>query len=610
MIKFIHEVIWPAIHEKKFQIFIAVLMMIITVLASILSLEVSRAAMQALQQYLGGEVQIDGLIKIFHEHYSTDAEELFWFFVVFSIVLSAATFVSQYFQFFVFEKISIRVTLRLREVLFDRMLRLTYQRHHELTAGRFIKRISEDTKNIRGLVLEAGLMRIADVVMVVGLLVYLFMLNVTLTLATVTSLGIYLVGAYWSAQIARTHLRAADASYEDVMNGVEQGFSHFMDIRVNRRRLTEQSKFKRLAEANANKMTTAVKYLVFDGSITGLLGAIGPLLILAVGGYLLFNDAVGFATVIAFIAAVRILFGPVNNLSAVPLLLTRSGISVNNIRDALNELVEEDEQERDQQIVERDEQDSGKLLAFREFSYQYPGSKQRISIDSLDILPGEKVALVGPSGCGKTTIFRLLFGLLRGYKGHVKFHGNELSSYSSEDLRKKLAFMLQNPGIMSASVFDNIEYGLGDDETLTQEEINELLELVNINVEVDSWSDGAQTLIGHQGQAISGGQERRIALARALARRPELVMLDEPLVGVSPSDRGLILHAILHATTNVGVLLSTHQTDLLSKMDKIICLDIRKDAEGGLETYVRNAGTHEELLRDDVIYREKIIVEK
>lgn len=598
---FLIEVALPVAGAARGAVTFAVAMMLLTTVCGILALEVSRATVQVLRADVP-PAEMSVVVDALSSMGVTGRRDLFLACVLLAVATPALAGLAAYLQYYVFEKVAIDVTVQVRERMFSRMLHLPHLRFQQMSAGYFIKRITEDTRELRALVMEVGLMRIADIVFIVGLIAYMVFLSPTLTFVTLLALAGYLGGAWWSAKLARGRLRLADTAFEALIQSVEQGKALFYDIRINRRTRTEQDRFHQAADHHARTMLQAVKFLLADRSITGLLGALGPVAIVAVGGAMVIDGTTGIENMLAFIAILSVLYRPVNALSAVPLILTRSGIAVENISAILDEREEGPSTatpatSRAAALIE-----PGSVLDIIALTFTYGEAGRRLSIDRLTIRPGERVCLVGPSGSGKTTLFRIIFGLLPSFEGMVAVNGRALSEQPLDQLRATISYMPQEARLLGASVRANVAFGLGDDGVESIEAVEQAVETVGLTREVEAMEQGLSTRIGPEGQDISGGQQRRVLLARSLISQPSLLLLDEPLNGIAAKDRQDILRTLTAGEGPRAILMTTHQEDLLRQMDRVILLGVRDDA-GVLTTFLEAHGSHDWLLANVPAYR-------
>ena len=185
---------------------------------------------------------------------------------------------------------------------------------------------------------------------------------------------------------------------------------------------------------------------------------------------------------------------------------------------------------------------------------------------SLTIPSGQVVALAGPSGSGKTTIVDLVAGLLAPDEGEVRIDGRPLSEIEVRKWRQRIGYVAQDAVLLHDSVLTNVSLG---DPDISREDVERALREAHVLEVVERMSDGIDTWVGERGSALSGGQRQRIAIARALVRRPWLLILDEATTGLDPESERMVLDAIREIREHTTVLAISHQPQLLEIADLV-----------------------------------------
>lgn len=232
-------------------------------------------------------------------------------------------------------------------------------------------------------------------------------------------------------------------------------------------------------------------------------------------------------------------------------------------------------------------------LAFHSVDFVYPSRNETQVFEklSLSVRAGERVAIVGESGCGKSTIFALALRLYRPMGGTVTLDGVPMDEVDENILRSSIAWVQQEPPLFpNVSISENIAYGLQD---VPREEIEAAAKEANAFEFIQQLPEGFDTRIGAAGAALSGGQKQRIALARALVRKPVLLLLDEPTSALDPESERAVEAAILRASEGRTVMFTTHKLSQAQHADRIFMMSDGKIVE---------QGTHEELLRRSGAY--------
>ena len=298
--------------------------------------------------------------------------------------------------------------------------------------------------------------------------------------------------------------------------------------------------------------------------------------------------AVGFAiksnTPISELTAVMWSF-----LAALPILaaLLQGHISINNFIPSYDQLVSLRNKALELAEIEGvkvfTEMERG--MEFKDVTFAYPGRSQTLSKLNLNILKGRMTALIGESGSGKSTITDLVLGLQIPETGEVLIDGVSLKAYKQNSFREKIGYVPQDPLLFHCSIKDNLLWSF---KNATEIDIWCALRLANAEKFVKELSEGIDTLVGDRGVRLSGGQRQRIALARALLRKPELLILDEATSALDSESERLIQQSIEQVANDTTILIIAHRLSTIAKADQIYVMR---------QGYVVEEGSYLELSR-------------
>lgn len=231
-------------------------------------------------------------------------------------------------------------------------------------------------------------------------------------------------------------------------------------------------------------------------------------------------------------------------------------------------------------------------IVFSNVRHGYENGRYVFEDLSLDIQPGEKVAFVGHSGAGKTTIVKLLLRFLDVESGSIRIDGQDITKVRQDELRRRIAYVPQEPGLFHRTFFENIAYGK---EGATREEVEEVARRAHAHEFIMRNRDGYDTLVGERGVKLSGGERQRVAIARALLKDAPIVILDEATSSLdSVSERHIqsAFDALMQGRTTIVI---AHRLSTIRHMDRIVVL------ENGV---VVESGSHDELLARNDVYAE------
>ena len=200
-------------------------------------------------------------------------------------------------------------------------------------------------------------------------------------------------------------------------------------------------------------------------------------------------------------------------------------------------------------------------------------------LDGLDLMvaPGERVGIVGRTGCGKSTLLRLLRRIYHGYAGAIALGGDDLGTLSHAELSARVAYVTQTAQIVHGTVEENLRFG---DEDATFDDVVDAARRAQIHDEIMAMPGGYGFHLAERGENLSGGQRQRICIARALLRRPQLLLLDEPTSALDPASERAVQRTI-DALSDVTVLIVAHRLQSLQSTDRIVVLEGGRVAEQG-----------------------------
>lgn len=322
-----------------------------------------------------------------------------------------------------------------------------------------------------------------------------------------------------------------------------------------------------------------------QGIFSGILSNTGSLIMMGVGALFVMNGEITLGTLMAFSSLSGYFMDPIGRMVSMQMQIQEASIAMNR----LGEIFEVQPEEKDRVDAKQVESISGDIkIKDLEFSY---GSRQPVLKNfNLFIKNGEKVAIVGESGCGKTTLAKLLLGLWIHNEGDIYLGNNNIKEIALFTLRTKTAYVQQNIELFSGTIAENLRLG---NENATNEQIATAGKLAGCDTFVNRLPNKYESFLEEAGSNLSGGEKQRLAIARALVKHPDILILDEATSNLDFMSEGHIYNTLFNSKIECTTLIIAHRLSTIRRCDKIFVMDKGKIAE---------EGTHYELLERKGVY--------
>ena len=509
--------------------------------------------------------------------------EKLWLYAGALVGLALVEGVFRYLMRMVLIGMSREIEYELRNDFFGHLTRLPAAYFHQVRIGDLMSRASSDLGAVR-MVLGPGIMYAANTVATsVGTLALMLSISPRL-------LGLALVPLVLVTMLVRFFGRRIHDRFEGVQAQlsvltavVQESLSGIRVVRAYVQEAQEQGRF----EAESRKYLEGNRGLVrLYGSLypgIQLLTGLGAVLVVLVGGRMVIGGTITLGEFVAFAAYLAMLHWPTIALGWVVNIFERGEASMGRIDEVLDTVPGIRDQETESGRPIRGE------VEFRHLTFSYGGEPVLRSID-LKVPAGATVAIVGPTGCGKSTLMSLLPRLHQAPPGTVFVDGRDVRRIPLAELRGAIGFVPQESFLFSASVRENLAFGLSGDGSSRVEWAAGVAQLAS---EVAAFPQGYETFVGERGITLSGGQKQRATLARALARDPRILILDDALSAVDTETEEGILSGLRRVMRTRTTFLVSHRVSTVREADLIVVLR---------EGQVVERGDHQELLERGGFY--------
>lgn len=310
--------------------------------------------------------------------------------------------------------------------------------------------------------------------------------------------------------------------------------------------------------------------------------------IFLIGGRLIHEGQMMVGQLTSFLSYVLLILNSLMMLSNVFLLMSRSLASAERIMQVMDEEIDITDVSSGDRIVTRGEIEFDHVW----FKYTDTAKEYVLSDVSFHIKPGQTVGIIGQTGSSKTTLVQLIPRLYDVYRGEISIDGINVKEYPVRHLRDAIAVVLQKNTLFSGSLLDNLRWG---DENATMEEIKEACHIACVDEFVDRLPDGYDSEMGQEGVNVSGGQKQRICIARAILKKPKVLILDDSTSAVDTATEARIRSELAKKLPNMTKIIIAQRISSVRHADQIIILD---------RGHVEAVGTHESLLASNQIYQE------
>ncbi|HHV10998.1 MAG TPA: ABC transporter ATP-binding protein [Clostridiales bacterium] len=476
----------------------------------------------------------------------------------------------------------------LRHDIYYKVQDFSFANIDKFSTGSIVTRLTTDISNVQMAYQMIIRMAFRAPVLIILSMAMSFSINAKVALIFVAVVPFMALGLYVMIKHAHPIFEKVFDTYDYLNNMVQENLHGIRVVKSYVREAYEVKKFEKISNQIYKDYSKAEKILAFNGPIMQSSVYICILLISWISAKLIVSSTMTTGQLMSIIAYTMQILMSLMMLSMVFVMIIISRTSAERIAEILDE--ESDLHNCDNPVYEVKD---GSVV-FENVSFSYSKDKNKICLANinLDVKSGETVGIIGGTGSSKTTLVQLIPRLYDVTQGSLKVGGVEVRDYDLQTLRNEVAMVLQKNVLFSGTIKENLRWGCED---ATDEELIRVCKLAQADEFIQGFPDKYDTHIEQGGSNVSGGQKQRLCIARALLKKPKILILDDSTSAVDTRTDALIRKAFREEIPNTTKFIIAQRISSIQDADKIVVL------EGG---YVNAVGTHEELMRSNSIYQE------
>lgn len=476
----------------------------------------------------------------------------------------------------------------LRKDTFAKVMHMSFQQTDKFTTGSLVTRLTNDITAIQEFVAMSLRMFVRTGMQFIGGIAVILTLNVNFGIVLVISLPVQLIAVAIIMKKASPLFSIVQSRLDKVNSVVQENVS---GARVVKAFTREEYEINRFDNANTDLMTTNLK-------VQKLLATLNPILmiimnasviaIIMIGGFQVEAKTMQVGEVMAAVTYITQILMSVMMVGMMFQQVSRSAASMKRVNEVLstNPVISDGNKSADS--------DNSGTVEFRNVGFSYPGSSGKPVLSGIDLkaAKGQMIAILGSTGCGKTSLVNLVPRFYDATNGDVLVDGVNVKDYDVDTLRSKIGVVLQKSELFSGTVAENIRWGC---ETATDEEVKTAARIAQAEEFIDGFNDGYDTMISEKGASLSGGQKQRMAIARAIIKKPEILIFDDSTSALDLSTEAKLHKALRENLSGVTVIMIAQRIASVMRADKIAVLE-----NGSICAF----GTHKELMESSSVYRD------
>lgn len=504
------------------------------------------------------------------------------------VIFFSVTSVQYLFNYFHLRSLAIitqKVLYKLRLKTFSHIQDLSLSFFDANPTGKIMSRIQNDIQQLQEF-LSILILSFADLLSLIGITIAMMLMHTQLAVTTVTIIPFLFITVYIWQKYARPEFLAVRYKLATLNSELQENIS---GIRLIQSLNRQQTNIKHFGQTNNDYLASSLRASKISNILLPIvegLTAVGLSLVVVFGGQMIAGGELTTGILIAFVLYIQRFFDPIRNLTMHYTQLQRAMASGNRIFSLLDQTPAIADQETPVFITQL-----VGTIEYRNVSFEYKENIPVLNDINFVINPGENIALVGPTGAGKTTIIKLLLRFYDVTNGGIFIDQQNIKSLSRSSYTNNIGLVPQDPHIFSGSILENIQYNTPD---ISLDRIKEITKMLGANQFIEQLPDGYLFTVGERGTQLSAGYRQLLSFARAVAKNPKILVLDEATSYVDTPTEILIQKALSVLLKSRTSIIIAHRLSTVRHVDRILVIDQGK---------IVAEGAHDQLILKSNLYR-------
>ena len=487
-------------------------------------------------------------------------------------------------------KASVNFAADLRKDVFKKVQKFSFANIEKFSTGSLVTRLTNDITNMQNVISMGLRMLLRAPGMLIGGLIMAFVMNARLAMIFCVVIPLLIVAMVMIMRTAFPRFDAMQARIDSLNSRIQENITNQRVVKSFVRDDFEKETFDTANEELKAKTLRAMKIVIMTMPVMTLFMNITIMAVVWFGGNQIMVGDMLVGDLSAFTVYVTQILMSLMMVSMIMIQGSRAVASSHRIQEVLNTKIDLN----DDEAAKKELQVKTGKIEFKNVGFRYYKKHKTNVLSDINFTanPGEVVGIIGSTGSGKSSLVQLIPRLYDCDEGEVLVDGVNVKEYSLKNLRNGVAMVLQKNTLFSGTIMDNLRWG---DENATEEEVYEMAKAAQADAFVKGFTDGYDTELGQGGVNVSGGQKQRLCIARALLKKPKILILDDSTSAVDTATEAEIRKSFSTSLKDTTKLIIAQRISSVETADKILVME---------EGRIVGQGTHEELLRDNETYQE------